>query len=294
MKQERLLKLLPASEETAMKNDREQPHITLGYDPELEPGRYLYVPCDFLCSMHLSPTAKVLYLVLCCQASRALRLWPSQAQLCHECATDAGSVRSALSELVDVGLVSCKSIGEDRPSSYFLHALHRPSEIRLISENSRATDTVNNSTDDIHIPCAQQPLNKEQIQTDTELLVDKVGISKEAARGLALLAAQREEPVGYVAEIIGYATTTPGIKNPAGCVVQLIRRGESRKPGSKAAQQGVSGACPSLDEEKYTNGKYAFLFRRANGRAGSAGVQEEGSGRPDGEQQGAEEGEEQL
>lgn len=263
MKQARLLKLLPTRNENAMKNDQEQTHITFGYDPQLEPGRYLYVPCDFLCSMHLSPTAKVLYLVLCSHANRGVRRWPSQAQLCHECAANAGTVRAALSELIDARLVSCTSTGEDNPSpsSYFLHALHRLSEIRLISENDTAIDIVSNNASDIHIPYVQQTLNKEQIQADTELLISKVGISEEVAASLAQSVAERQCFVGYVAEIVEYATTTPGIKNPAGCVVQLIRRGESRKPGSQVAQQGVSNVSPGLDEEKYTNGKYAFLFR---------------------------------
>lgn len=308
MKQERRLKLLPipTSEENALKNDQEQRHITFRYDPELEPGRYLSVPCDFLCSMHLSPTAKVLYLVLCSQASRGVRLWPSQTQLCYECAADAGAVRASLSELVAAGLISCKKSGRgdrgDSPSSYFVHGLHGfhwLSKTRLLPGEEAVLDIEDTATsiaDDIHIPFAPKPLNQKQIQADTELLISKVGISKEAARGLAQLAAQRGCSEGYVAEVVEYATTTPGIKNPAGCVVQLIRRGESRKPGSKLGQQGVGNARSGLDEEKYTSGKYAFLFQRQNGSAVSTGVPQEGSGQEREEKQDAqeEEGGEQL
>ncbi len=275
MKQERLLKLLPTRNENAMKNDREQPHVTFGCDLELEPGRYLYVPCDFLCSMHLSPTAKVLYLVLCCHASRGARLWPGQARLCRECAADAGTMRSALSKLIAAGLVSCRKGSAGNQSGYFVHRLDRLSDTEFASTNDAAADKPINNMNGTHILPIRQTLNQEQIQTDTELLSGKVGISKEAAKDLAQLAAQRGCLDGYVAEVVEYALSTPGIKNPAGCVVQLIRRGESRKPGSQLPRQG---GTPALDAEKYTVGKYAFLFQRLNGSAGVPAVPQDGSG----------------
>jgi hypothetical protein len=59
---------------------------------------------------------------------------------------------------------------------------------------------------------------------------------------------------------VEYALNTPGINNPAGCVVELIRRNETRKPAAHIQQQAQESRT-SLDPEKYTSGKYAFLFR---------------------------------
>lgn len=171
---------------------------------------------------------------------------------------------AALSELLAAGLVSFQGTRAGSPTEYFVHGL---SEAKLVSGDGTVTDTDDtgtsagtNKVDDTHILSAQHLINQQQIQADTELLISKVGISKEAARGLAQLAAQRECSRGYVAEVVEYVTTTPGIKNPAGCVVQLIRRGESRRPATQV-QQPAKETHRTLDPEKYTLGKYAFLFR---------------------------------
>jgi hypothetical protein len=115
---------------------------------------------------------------------------------------------------------------------------------------------------------------EKQVLADMQLLRNDVGINEHLAWELALLVAQRGGPVGYVAEVVEYATRTVGINNPAGCVIELIRRNERRKPHtrepSKPSPQPSSYSQP-FDVEKYTTGKYAFLFQRPWHRHGSDG-----------------------
>ncbi len=126
-----------------------------------------------------------------------------------------------------------------------------------------------------------------QAEADARLLHECVGVDVRTARGLAMLVMERRMvgvcSVGYVAEVVEYATSSPGVRNPAGCVVELIRRNERRRPPKpdkpdKLGKQSSRSSTPHqshqshqpsqrpahepFDIEKYTTGKYSFLFQR--------------------------------
>ncbi len=135
-----------------------------------------------------------------------------------------------------------------------------------------------------------------QAEADARLLHERVGVDMRTARGLALLVQERRLvglcSVGYVAEVVQYATSAHGVRNPAGCVVELIRRNERRsppnhpkpdkynQPSSRSSQSHQPSQHPThepFDIEKYTTGKYSFLFQRQLQRQAEQQSQQEGS-----------------
>jgi hypothetical protein len=253
MKPRGSLRLLHMNGEHEKQTEENQELITFCSDPELAHSLYVQVQSDFLCSPHFTPGAKVLYMLLGYHIESGVSSWPSYPLLARECGMEEPELQDALQLLVDARLVTSMHAGERRQRVYVVHAL--PNVL---------------STDSIHIP-QELPKNKNaQVETNTQLLITKVGISEAAARRLAQLAAGRGNLEGYVAEVVEYALNTPGINNPAGCVVELIRRNETRKPASQIARQDTP---QGLDAEKYTKGKYAFLFRPRNREAEAKGVE---------------------
>lgn len=259
------LRLLPVSSDASKDATPSSPAPPAAFlfDPNLGPGHCVPMRSDFLCSPHFTAAAKVLYGVLLCHASMGVQDWPGSEKLAEECAISTELVEEAMSALLATRLVTHRDASRDHQESYYLHSLGN-----LLMAQRPGKETPLHFSRNIrqHIP-QEQPTTK-QIQKDAQLLMKKVGISPRAARNLAQLATERGCSEGYVAEVVEYALTTPGIKNPAGCVVELIRRNESRRPNTQLSQQGTSQA---LDAEKYTTGKYAFLFRRHGRIAGMEG-----------------------
>lgn len=298
MESNRYLRLLPVNDDasTSHRQSSADPQGAQGdgaltafsFDPELAQGYYVVLPSDFLCSTAFTPTAKVLYALLLHYANLGAQYWPGETTMAEECAASEEPVCEAMQSLLAAGLVSYQPRDGKREAVYTIHSFHPVHSVPHIQKGRGAISHAT-STTKLHIPQEQHNINKEQVQNDSQLLVDKVGISKATAKSLAQLAAERRCSKGYVAEVADYALTTPGIKNPAGCVVELIRRNESRKPGNSLSHQdGVQ----TLDKEKYTTGKYAFLFQRQNGQAAAkAAAREatrEGSSGQGAEQQDAE------
>jgi hypothetical protein len=215
--------------------------ITFRSEMELEPCRYVQVRCDFLCSQYFTPGAKVLYMLLCYHVGPVTSSWSSYPLLARECGMKEAELEDALQLLAEARLITAMHAGESRQRVYVLHALPKILPI-----------------DSLHIPQEPTKINNEHIERDNQLLITRVGINEAVARRLALLAAERGSSEGYVADVIEYALSTPSIKNPAGCVVELIRRNETRK---RASQVPLQEKSQGLDAEKYTKGKYAFLFR---------------------------------
>jgi hypothetical protein len=105
-----------------------------------------------------------------------------------------------------------------------------------------------------------QRLPDNELHQDTgerQLLIEKLGVSEASASELVSLAAQNGRREGYITDLVEYATTARGIKNPAGLVAALIQRNETRSPGDHHNEAQVIG----IDPRNYSgNGKYAFLF----------------------------------
>lgn len=238
-----------------------QPPITLRYDPELEAGRYLHVPSYFVRSERLSAPAKVLYMVLCSYAAANVRALPSMPHIAQECRVAERALPCVMDELVEIGLIKrgrrwkhelCLLPVTPAMLERHLSVMGGPDRsLQLESELKTETDAV------LHIPLDN---TNQQIQKDSQLLAQKLGISKEVAVSLAHLAADRGCSMGYVSDVVEYALTTPCIKNPAGCAVALIRSNERRRAATHLQQQAQE-TRHGLDPEKYTSGKYAFLFR---------------------------------
>ena len=255
MKSTPLLRLLPSNPDTTMQNEQHQSPVTFAYDSDLGPGRFVQVRSDFLCCPLFSPLDKLLYMVLCYRASLGARSWPSHAWLARVCDASEDDIQVSLEMLRSAGLISTQQSAKGGPAVYFVHKLPAvlPGKASILG-----VKRCNGVEIELHIPQSQSNKAKQQIADDIRLLVDKVGISREIAEGLVYLVAERGCSEGYVAQVVEYATTTPGIKNPAGCVVELIRRNERRRPTTQTAHQHSD---QTLDLEKYTSGKYSFLFR---------------------------------
>jgi hypothetical protein len=253
MKARGSLRLLPMNGEQENQLEESHESVTFRFDPELEPRLYVQVRSDFLCSPHFTPGAKVLYMVLCYQAGSGVSSWPSYALLAREYGMEELELEDALKLLAEVRLITPMHAEESGQRVYVVHA--SPKVLPMCS---------------LHIPEEPPKIRNERIETDTQLLVTRLGISYAAARRLAQLAAERGSSEGYVAEVVEYALNTPGINNPAGCVVELIRRNETRKRASQIPHQDPT---KGLDTEKYTKGKYAFLFRPREQAAEGKGVE---------------------
>jgi hypothetical protein len=96
------------------------------------------------------------------------------------------------------------------------------------------------------------------IATDAALLVKALGMDQTSAQRVARAAAQLPYGPGYVSELVSYALSAPGVRNPAGLVRAVVRRGERRPPRPARRPAGLRS---TLDPEKYLRGKFAHLFQ---------------------------------
>lgn len=223
----------------------------LTYDHDMEPGRYLQVRCDFLRSEEIDAPAKLVYLVLCAFAASGMHTLPSRPHIAQQCGLTGEQFEQTVEHLLEIGLLT---VNATSPLTYHLHTV--PDQMLNGKRHSPALPSAPEAK--VHIPLAN---HNSHIHKDSKLLIERLGISEEVAVSLAQLAAKRGCSAGYVADVVEYATTTPGIKNPAGCAVELIRRNERRRPARQQPVEHPRDRHQTLDPQKYTSGKYAFLFR---------------------------------
>jgi len=91
------------------------------YDPEVGPDWWTMAPTRLLRARGLSPTAKLLYLVLCSYAMQKTEAWPGQERLAADCDVTRPTLRAALYDLISVALVSQQRRGQGQTNLYHLH-----------------------------------------------------------------------------------------------------------------------------------------------------------------------------
>jgi DNA-binding transcriptional regulator YhcF (GntR family) len=97
----------------------EQPVMTC--DEELEQGYYVQAASKFWRSEKFSLTAKGLYTLLLTYAGKSDEAWPGQELLSKSLGISENTLRLALKELKENGLISIKRNGQGQPNTYHLH-----------------------------------------------------------------------------------------------------------------------------------------------------------------------------